>query len=233
MLNELKPILLSSGLKLEEAQFLQLEVYFQMLLEWNQRMDLTNVAPEDMARRHFADSILALLKADWFPMGARTIDVGSGAGFPGMVLAVCRPDLQMCLLDAQRKRCDFLVRVSESLALGNLTVMHGRAEDHARLACRESFDLAIARAVAPLRVLAEFLLPFVRVGGRALCWKGPSLQQELAQAKVSLKALGGADDGQLLLPLPDEEHYVISIRKVWATPAKYPRRAGAPAKNPL
>ena len=167
----------------------KLEIYLQLLQEWNRRMDLTAVEEEsEMLDRHFMDS-LAVLGTNLIRSGDSLIDVGTGAGFPGMVLAMALPGLNVTLMDAQQKRLRFLEAVRDAAGVGNTMILHARAEDAARnRKYREQFDIAAARAVAPLNVLCEYLLPFVKTGGCALCWKGPALQHELEAGR---RAAGG------------------------------------------
>ncbi len=233
MIEELQSLLQKGGVTLENEAYARLQTYHALLLEWNARMDLTNVPEEEMALRHYADSLLPLMRAEWFAPGARMIDVGTGAGFPGLMLAIARPDCPVTLLDAQRKRCDFLQAVREKLGLQNIEVLHARAEDAARTALRESMDVALARAVAPLNVLCEYMLPFVRVGGRMLCWKGPAVREELESGERAAKLLGAEAEGLLRLPIEGREHYVQSFRKIQKIDRRYPRRSGTPAKDPL
>lgn len=207
--------------------------YHRLLLQWNEKMDLTNVPEEEMAVRHYADSLLPLARTDWFTPHARVIDVGTGAGFPGLMLAIAREDLAVTLLDAQRKRCDFLQEAVDTLHLPNVQVLHARAEDGARGALRETMDVAVARAVAPLSVLAEYLLPYVRVGGRALCWKGPAVREEMQAGIKACTLLGGRAEELVRLPLEGREHYVQSMIKVQKTARQYPRKSGMPSRNPL
>lgn len=211
----------------------RLQGYFELLIEWNQKIDLTNVPREEMALKHFADSLAPLQNSAWFPAGASMVDVGTGAGFPGLPIAIARPDMQVFLLDSLKKRCDFLEAVRSELCLGNVTVMHARAEDAARGALRGSFDIAAARALAPMRVLLEYLLPFVKVGGRALCWKGPGLSQELLEIKGALFLLKGRLDDNMELDLPGMGHSVQAVVKTAPTPSVYPRKAGTPKQKPL
>ena len=232
-LEEAKKILDSAGIRPDQEAWRRLAVYHAMLLEWNGRMDLTNVPRQEMALRHYGDSLLPLACEGWFPPDARLIDVGSGAGFPGMPLAIVRPDLRVTLLDAQRKRCDFLQAVVGQAGLRNVTVIHGRAEDAARGDLRESMDIAAARAVAPLNVLLEYLLPFVRQGGRALCWKGPAVMEERDAGGRTARMLGGREDTLVRLPIPEREHYVLSYRKTGKTADPYPRKSGIPSRQPL
>ncbi len=233
MVDELRQILKPQGLHLTEKQYEQLSGYHFLLLDWNQRMDLTNVPPEEMPLRHYADCLLPLLREDLFVEGASLVDVGSGAGFPGMPIAIARPDHEVLLLDSLQKRCAFLQAVVDALGLPNVRVLHARAEDAARGELRAAFDLAVARAVAPLRVLAEYLLPFVKVGGKAICWKGPAANEEQTQAKSALKLLGGSAEAPWVLPLEGQEHMLLTINKSAPTPVTYPRKAGTPAKKPL
>ena len=214
----------------------KLNIYLALLKEWNSRMDLTAVTDDDeMADRHFMDS-LTVLKTGLIPDRGSLIDVGTGAGFPGMVLAMARPELQVTLLDAQQKRMSFLEAVREATGTGNTTLIHARAEDGARKKeLRERFDIAAARAVAPADVLSEYLLPYVRTGGYALCWKGPALKDELESGRRAAHLLGG----RLEMPVKcaiagrEWEHLILPIRKVQPTPKQYPRKAGIPKQKPL
>ncbi len=233
MLKQLEALLVPAEIKLAQGQYSQLQRYHEMLLDWNTRMDLTNVPPEEMAIRHYADSLLVLVQGKWFPQGTTLIDVGTGAGLPGLPLAIARPDMRVCLLDASRKRCGFLSAVIEELQLKNLMIMHARAEDAAKGALRESCDLAVARALAPMNVLCELLLPYVRVGGLALCWKGPSVDEEMVSVSTALGILGAKVAERIMLPLEGYAHYVQSIKKLTPTAKQYPRQAGTPARNPL
>ena len=169
--------------------------YHELLLEWNAKMDLTAVTEEaDMIDRHYVDSLMALTIPELIPQGASLIDVGTGAGFPGLPLALARADLRVTLMDAQQKRLNFLQAVLDALNVQNVTLVHARAEDGARMKeQRECYDVAVARAVAPLPVLAEYLLPYVKVGGKAVCWKGPAVQDELGAGK---KAMASAPSAQ-------------------------------------
>ncbi len=214
----------------------RLLIYLRLLQEWNGKMDLTAVREEaEQLDAHMIDS-LTVLKTGWIPSHASLIDVGTGAGFPGMVLAMACPGLQVTLLDSLRKRLDFLQTVARETGLNNVSFLHSRAEDGAGLPkIRESFDLATARAVAPLNVLCEYLLPYIRVGGRAMCWKGPALQQEMEAGLRAAKILGG----RMLEPVScavagqDWRHLILPILKERETPGQYPRKAGTPKAKPL
>lgn len=233
MIDQLKAYLEKGGVTLDEAAYAGLAGYHALLLDWNARMDLTNIPEEEMALRHYADSLLPLARKEWFGPGASLIDVGTGAGFPGLMLAIARPDMRVTLLDSQRKRCDFLQAVKDELNLTNVSILHARAEDAARTELREGMDLAVARAVAPLNVLCEYLLPFVKVGGRALCWKGPAVKEELDAGLKAAKILSAQGEELVRLPIEGREHYVQAFKKTAAIARRYPRKSGTPAKDPL
>lgn len=214
----------------------KLEVYLDLLQEWNARMDLTSVAETDeVIDRHFMDS-LAVLRTELIPRNAGLIDVGTGAGFPGMVLALARPDLSVTLMDSQQKRLNFLEAVAGKACIENVTLVHARAEEGARKGShREQYDIAAARALAPLNVLCEYLLPYVRVGGCALCWKGPSLQGELEAGRRAARLLGGRLEMPVCCPVEGREwdHRILPIRKTEKTAGQYPRKPGIPKAKPL
>lgn len=233
---DIKTLLDRAGLILTDETAAGLEQYRAMLLEWNEKMDLTSVSKEDMALRHFADSLLPLREEGLFPRGLRLIDVGTGAGFPGLPLAITRPDMQVTLLEAQGKRCHFLQAVKEALSLSNVEIINDRAENLGRAeGRREGYDLAVARAVAPLNILCEYLMPFVKVGGRAICWKGPALRDEWTDGQAAAETLGGRVLPALPMEMPGEEsgHVLCVIEKTEATLPQYPRKNGIPAKRPL
>lgn len=215
----------------------KLRLYLDLLREWNSRMDLTAV-PDDEAEtvdRHFIDS-LNVLKTGLIPESGTLIDVGTGAGFPGLVLAMACPKLRVTLLDAQQKRLAFLEAVCEATATENVKIIHARAEDGARKKeLREQFDIAVARALAQTDVLSEYLLPFVRNGGVALCWKGPALKDELESGGKAARLLGGSLEMPVRCPVAGREweHLILPIRKIQATPKQYPRKAGIPKQKPL
>ena len=235
----LKSLLLSGaeqmGVPMTEDQASQFARYHAMLVEANARMNLTRVPddPREAADRNYLDCIAPL--ADGFPQIRSAVDVGSGAGFPGIPLAIMLPDARFTLIDALGKRVEFLRAVIDALGL-NAEALHLRAEDAARRPdLRERFDLATARAVAPMNVLCEYLLPFVRIEGRALALKGPGLKAELARAEDAAALLGGALERVVPLSIPgrDWDHRAVWLRKVAPTPARYPRRAGVAEKRPL
>lgn len=232
-MDDLSALLETKGYALPQAVLEKLAAYQKLLIQWNERMDLTNVPPQNMARVHFLDSLLPLFETGDFSFGAHLIDVGTGAGFPGLALAVARPDMRVTLLDSLNKRCAFLRAAAEELRLGNVTVVHARAEDYARGQGRQAFDLAVARAVANLPVLLEYLLPYVKVGGQALCWKGPQVLNETEAGQKAARLLGGGAMRMVRMPMEDYEHYLVCVPKVESTKKEYPRKAGIPNKNPL
>ena len=214
----------------------KLRIYLNLLTEWNRKMDLTAVmGEEELLARHFLDS-LTVMKTGLFDGAETLIDVGTGAGFPGLVIAMACPELQVTLLDSQQKRLNFLQAVIEATDTSNAVLLHARAEDGARNPdLREHFDVACARAVAPLNVLCEYLLPYVRVGGRMLCWKGPGLADEMEAGKKAAFLLGGKFGEPLAAPLNgyDWNHLLLPVEKTGKTPKMYPRKAGQPKAKPL
>lgn len=212
--------------------------YHEMLADWNTRMNLTGDTDFDTSLdRHYADCLAPLANRELFPEGASLIDVGSGAGFPGLPLAIARPDLQVTLLDSLMKRINFLAAVVEELGLTNVRLVHSRAEDGGRDALlRERFDIAAARAVAPLPVLCELLLPFVRVGGKMVCYKGPSASEELEAGRKAARILGAGNITTIPVVLPSQpewQHCVLTCDKKQKTVRQYPRKAGTPSRDPL
>ena len=212
------------------------ERYAVELLDWNRRINLTAITdPIEIVRKHFLDS-LALLACCGFQSGDSIIDVGSGAGLPGLPIALARPDVQVTLLEATRKKCDFLRHIVARLGVGNVSIVNARAEDAARdPAHRERHAVAVARAVAEMATLAEYLLPFVRIGGWIVAQKSGEIEAEVGRAEQAILALGGHVRRVAPLRLPGIEaaRYAVIVDKVAATPDKYPRRAGMPEKRPI
>ncbi len=234
--NEIKARLEKNGILFREELPGMLVRYMYMLQEWNRRMDLTSVCDEEETLdRHFIDS-LTVLKTGLLSGAMTMIDVGTGAGFPGMVLAMACPDLHVTLLDSQRKRLTFLEEVGKTVQVGNISIIHARAEDGGhRPELRERFDIAAARALAPAGVLCEYLLPFVRTGGCALFWKGPALKDETDSGRRAAHLLGGKLETPVSCPITDRnwEHQILPVRKLRHTPSMYPRKAGIPKRIPL
>ena len=232
---------LTSGLEMMGVAFDQtaierFEAFHAILDEYNQKMDLTAVLDEDeRVDRHDLDSAAPLAKGLLLPE-SKVIDVGTGAGFPGMPLLILRPDLKMTFLDALNKRILFLEDALKRLGL-TATTLHARAEDAARMPeHREMYDAAVSRAVASAAVLQELTLPFVKTGGTAIAWKGPGVQDEMLAAKRSAFVLGGTVRGVENAPVPrrdDWAHCLLITDKTGKTPKAYPRKAGTPNKKPL
>ncbi|HUZ77648.1 MAG TPA: 16S rRNA (guanine(527)-N(7))-methyltransferase RsmG [Chloroflexota bacterium] len=217
------------GVTLSSPQLALFKRFRDVLLEWNARVNLTAIRdPAEMEVKHFADC-LACLKAD-LPEQARLLDVGSGAGLPGIALAIARPDLHVTLLEATAKKAAFLRHAGTTLGL-SLSVAAQRAEEHGE---REAYGVVVARAVAALPALLELTLPFCATGGRVLAMKkGAGVATEIAQSRVALRLLGGQLEPPLSYELAGEPRQILVIRKVRSTPAEYPRRPGLPAKRPL
>ena len=220
------------GLPLPDGAAARFRRYWELLDEGNRVMNLTAITgEEDTARRHFLDSVSALLPE---PLaGRRVIDVGTGAGFPGLPMALAEPTLSITLLDSLGKRVDFLSRVCAELGLQNAECVHARAEECGDR--REQYDCAVSRAVARLNVLCELCLPYVRVGGCFLALKGPAAPEELEEAKHAIAVLGGVTERVFEYSVPGEalQHRIVVIRKTAPTPKKYPRRFALIKKSPL
>lgn len=222
-----------------EAQVAQFARYAELLAEWNERVNLTAIAdPEGIVVKHFLDSLSVLAALDPISRDElRLIDVGTGAGFPGMALAIMRPRWQVTLLEATRKKVDFLALVAQELGLTNVATLWGRAEEMGQAReQREKYDAAVARAVAELPVLAEYCLPFVQVGGRWVAQKGARVEEEVQGARNALGQLGGRLLGveEVTVPgLEEEARALVIVEKVRPTPATFPRRPGTPSKRPL
>ena len=224
------------GLPLDAKQIDKFGIYYRLIIEWNAKMNLTAITePREVAVKHIVDSLTALRGIEERD-SLRLIDVGTGAGFPGIPLKIVRPDLQLTLLDSLKKRVHFLETVVEALGLEGAECLHGRAEEAARQsALRERFDIAASRAVARLPVLAEYLLPFVRIGGTAIALKGLHSEEEAKEAERAVKILGGRAIESIPVALPglSDKRAVLVIKKERPTPKAYPRKAGKPAKEPL
>ncbi|MDX1616744.1 MAG: 16S rRNA (guanine(527)-N(7))-methyltransferase RsmG [Candidatus Promineifilaceae bacterium] len=224
------------GLTLNAAQLARFADYLGLLQAWNQRLSLTAITdPEEIRIRHFLDSLsCAVVTGDL--NGRRLVDVGSGAGFPGLPLKILFPELALTLVESVAKKALFLETVIDELGLGRVMVLNERAETiGARSHQRERYDWAVARAVAHLSVLAEYLLPLVRVGGHLLAQKGPHVEEEIKVAKGAISKLGGGAVSvhTVQLPAREQTHTLIVAPKVAPTPPAYPRRPGRPAKRPL
>ena len=213
----------------------KLNLYGNLLVEWNEKMNLTAITdPEGVLYKHFYDCILFFKNVD-VPQNAKVIDVGTGAGFPGLVLKIVRPDLEVTLLDSLNKRIVFLSDVITKLGLKGITAVHSRAEEGGRNAAfREKYDIACARAVAAMPVLLEYCVPFVKVGGQFVSMKGPAAGDEVAISTNAIKQLGVQKPTIICETLTGEEQRAFCIfKKISQTPSKYPRNGGKIAKQPL
>lgn len=224
------------GISLTPDQLERFEKLSTQLVEWNQRVNLTAIDdPSQIMYKHFLDSLAVLAAVD-IDHGARLIDVGSGAGFPGLPIRIARPDLHVSLLEANGKKCEFLRHVGTTLGLSDVAIVQARAEDAARDPLhREQYDMAIARAVAEMSVLVEYTMPFVRVDGQIVAQKSGDVQSEVERARAAIMMLGGRLQriAHVAVPGISETRYVVIVDKITSTPQKYPRRAGQPKKKPI
>lgn len=224
------------GLEATEEKLQNLKKYREILVEWNKVMNLTGIEEErEVYIKHFLDSISAVTN-NYINDDISLIDVGTGAGFPGMPLKICLDNLKLTLLDSLNKRINFLNDVKEKIGLENVVTVHSRAEDAAKdKKYRECFDYAVSRAVAPMNVLLEYLLPFVKVGGKVICMKGPNVKEEMDNSEKVAKILGGKIEKveELEIPEIDMKRTVVIVKKIEKTFSKYPRKAGTPSKEPL
>lgn len=226
---------LQMGYPISDAQAQQMESFFSHLITVNEQMNLTAVVSEEEAvPRHFLDSAAPLLQ-DWLRPDMRCIDVGAGAGFPGIVLAILRPDLSFTLVDSLRKRVQFMQEASARLGLSNVQALHGRAEEIGQSRThREQYDCVLSRAVASLPVLCEYCLPLAKPQkGCMIAYKGPSAKAESLQAQHACRLLGGYTPQIFQGRVPGLDHQLVYIQKIRPTPPKFPRKAGTPAKDPL
>ncbi|SFE63498.1 16S rRNA (guanine(527)-N(7))-methyltransferase RsmG [Alteribacillus iranensis] len=224
------------GITLTEDQMNQFDRYYQLLIEWNNKMNLTSITEEDeVYEKHFYDSLTASF-AYSFHDAARVVDIGAGAGFPSLPINICFPHLHIVIIDSLKKRIAFLEELVRELQLKNVTLLHGRAEDYGRdRNHRDSYDVAIARAVARMPVLTELCTPFVKTGGVFLAMKGASGIEEQKEANKAIQALQCKWEEPYASKLPNEnsKRYILTVKKMKATPKAYPRKAGTPAKKPI
>ncbi|MFC0186661.1 16S rRNA (guanine(527)-N(7))-methyltransferase RsmG [Fictibacillus aquaticus] len=231
-----KEKLAERGIGLSDRQMEQFQIYYETLVEWNEKMNLTAITDkEEVYLKHFFDSISAAFYFD-FTKPLSICDVGAGAGFPSIPIKICFPHLKLSIVDSLNKRISFLEHLASELELEDSHFYHDRAETFGQKAeIRESFDLVTARAVARLSVLSELCLPLARKGGHFLAMKGSALPEELKNGEKALKTLGGKveDLHAFTLPLEESERYIVTIKKESTTPKKYPRKPGTPNKSPL
>lgn len=230
--NETKELFKSFGLILNEEMYRNFDFYAELLVSWNEKINLTAITdPLGITEKHFLDS-LAVFKDDIIPQNSSVIDVGTGAGFPGIPMKIYRNDLKVTLLDSLNKRINFLTEVSNKLSLG-MNCIHSRAEDGAKKTdLREQFDIATARAVAPLPVLCEYCLPYVKVGGKFIALKGPN--EDAKDSFTAYRTLGAeiSDVKEYELPCEDKRQIIV-YNKIKETPKKYPRNPSQIDKKPL
>ena len=222
------------GITLSEMQLKQFYTYMNLLIDWNKKINLTAIVePNEIILKHFVDS-LTILK--YISDGTKIIDVGTGAGFPGIPLKIAKPSIEIVLLDSLQKRINFLEEVIKQLHIEKIKTIHSRVEDFGKdQKYREKFDMATSRAVANLSTLSEYLLPLVKVGGKVISMKGSFIGEELENSKNALNILGGKIEKieKLNLPNSDMNRNILIINKIKNTPNKYPRKAGEPSKKPL
>jgi 16S rRNA (guanine527-N7)-methyltransferase len=224
------------GISIDDMQIEKFLIYYELLVEWNSFMNLTAITGfNDVCMKHFIDSI-SLCKCIDCNGELELIDVGTGAGFPGIPLKIVFPNLKITLLDSLGKRVKFLNEVIKKLGLSDITAIHGRAEDFAKPdELREKFDVCVSRAVANLSTLSEYCLPYVKSGGFFVAYKSEKINEEVKSADKAINILGGVIDEQVELTLPGSDLYrnLVRVKKIKSTPNKYPRKSGIPSKEPL
>ncbi|WMC91095.1 16S rRNA (guanine(527)-N(7))-methyltransferase RsmG [Kineothrix sp. MB12-C1] len=230
------------NIPLSDQQISQFIKYYELLIEWNSFMNLTAITDfDEILKKHFIDSLSIVkafdeMKEDIRSKKVRLIDVGTGAGFPGIPLKIAFPNFDITLLDSLHKRIKFLDEVVNQLSLVRISPIHGRAEDYAKPdKLREKYDLCVSRAVANLSTLSEYCLPFVKKEGLFISYKSEKLIEELREAEKAVSILGGKIENQIYFPLPssDINRNLLIIKKIKNTPSKFPRKAGLPAKEPI
>lgn len=220
-------------LELSEKQIEQFYQYMSLLLEWNEKINLTAITePKEVILKHFIDSLTIVKQIE---KGEKLIDVGTGAGFPGIPISIVREDIEITLLDSLNKRVTFLQEVIQILGLKKIRAIHGRVEEFAKNKKeREQYDITTSRAVASLNVLLEYLLPLTKIGGKCICMKGSNIE-EIGEAERAFRVLGGKIEEieKIILPGTDIMRHNIMVRKIKETPLKYPRKPGMPSKEPI
>lgn len=222
------------NIELDDEKVKKFYTYMNLLLEWNEKINLTAITePNDIILKHFVDSLTI---EKFINKNAKVIDIGTGAGFPGIPVSIYRNDINMVLMDSLNKRIKFLDDVVDKNKLNKVKTVHARAEELAKNDnYREKFDVATSRAVAPLNILLEYMLPFVKPGGYCICMKGSNVDEEIVNSKKALNVLNGKIEKieKFELPNSDISRNIVIVKKVGNTPIKYPRKAGTPVKEPL
>lgn len=235
-MNQLRAALEQLNIETSQEMLQKFQLYMEGILEWNQKINLTAITDKDeFVRKHFIDSLLCY-EFEELQKALKIIDVGTGAGFPGVPLAIVFPEKQFVLMDSLKKRLKVVDVLCNELGINNITTLHGRAEDLARdRKHRERYDLCVARAVANTAVLVEYALPFIKVGGSLLAYKGSDFEKELYEGQNSISLLGGkqVDERSVAIDNLGLNHKIIIINKIKNTPMQYPRKAGTPSKEPL
>lgn len=230
----LKTYLKKIDIELSKKQIEQFYTYMNLLLEWNEKINLTAITePEEVILKHFVDSLTI---SAYIKKGSKLVDMGTGAGFPGIPLKILRDDIEITLVDSLNKRINFLNEVIKELELREISTVHARAEEFGQnKKYREKFDIATSRAVANLSTLSEYLVPLVKLEGKIICMKGSEVKEEVENAKNAIKILGGKMEKEESFNLPnsDMKRNLVIIKKIKNAPAKYPRKPGTPAKEPI
>ena len=231
---KLKEEAMQFGIELSEKEQDNFYNYMKLLLDWNEKINLTAITePKEVITKHFVDSLSI---TPYINENDRILDIGTGAGFPGIPLKIVLEKNEITLLDSLNKRINFLNEVIEKSDLKNIQAIHGRAEEFNKIdENRENYDIIVSRAVAKLNVLLEYMLPFVKLNGRCICMKSADIDEELKEAENAIKILGGEIEkiDEITLKNTDIKRKIIVIKKVNKTPSKYPRKAGTPAKEPI
>jgi 16S rRNA (guanine527-N7)-methyltransferase len=232
----MKEASLEVGLELTEIQYDQFIKYMRLLQEWNEKINLTAITEDkEVVKKHFIDCIKAF-KSGAIKNAKTLIDVGTGAGFPGLPIAIMNPEVKVTLLDSLNKRINFLNLVVRELGLENVATIHSRAEDGAQnVELREKFDVATSRAVANMSVLSELCIPYVKLNGYFVALKGPAIEEELKDAQKAMEVLGGELKGKIEYDIEESDlnHNIVEIKKIKKCPKSYPRKAGTVNKNPI